>query len=644
MARCIQMLVSAVPMVAAALFACEGHVGPLGPVALPEGDPQPEVEPRGEEVAKVALEVLTFEASPQAGVAPHVVTFSWSAQFPAGGTPSCALDFETDGTFDLTFDDCRDGGSAQGVFDAPGLRDVTLTFTGAEGETASATLQVLTEAAPTVDVRFARVEFGQSVLSEDLRLVAGKPALLRAHLLANESGTEAPPVRVRGVVDGTVLGALPLTGPGTVPTVLNPSSLAHSYTVELPPEWVRPGLRLELEVDPENVLQEADEGNNGKVLTPAVGDGTVLYLRAVPVVHGGQVASVPQSFATSLWRLWPLKEVDTQTRAPYTFGGTLTGSNTSAWASLLQELASVRASDGSARYYYGFVGVSYSSGVAGIGYLGSPTATGRNDSPSTMVHELGHNFGRSHAPCGTSGDGNYPYANARLGTFGYALDAQELIPPQSAYDVMSYCRPAWISDYNYGRVQDFLEAKPPKALVQQGEEPLLLVAGSLDEARVVRLRPVFKLTGARAEVEPGPFTLRVHGPEGSYDRAFGVLQMDEVAERHFSLLVPDPGEVLALEILHGEQVLYRQVREPRLPAQGAPTVREVAGALEVRWDAAAQPWLRVQHVGDERTTLGLWLRGGFARLPLDGLPRGGEWELSTSDGLSGARGRLGRVP
>ncbi|MFX5389413.1 hypothetical protein ABTD11_19555, partial [Acinetobacter baumannii] len=81
--------------------------------------------------------------------------------------------------------------------------------------------------------------------------------------------------------------------------------------------------------------------------------------------------------------------------------GTLSSTDGNTWARLLDELRILRQADGSGRYYYGFVHVDYPSGIAGIGYISYPVAVGwdkPSTAPAVMAHELGHNFGRDHAP------------------------------------------------------------------------------------------------------------------------------------------------------------------------------------------------------------------------------------------------------
>jgi hypothetical protein len=67
-----------------------------------------------------------------------------------------------------------------------------------------------------------------------------------------------------------------------------------------------------------------------------------------------------------------------------------------------------------------------------------------------MLHEIGHNHGRQHAPCGNvaGADANYPQANGQIGVFGYNSLGDQLIQP-NATDIMGYCNNKWFSAYTY---------------------------------------------------------------------------------------------------------------------------------------------------------------------------------------------------
>jgi hypothetical protein len=72
-----------------------------------------------------------------------------------------------------------------------------------------------------------------------------------------------------------------------------------------------------------------------------------------------------------------------------------------------------------------------------------------------MAHEIGHNHGRNHAPCGNpSGvDTAYPYTGGLIGVMGYD-DRTQSLRPTSNSDIMGYCSNKWISDYTYRALID----------------------------------------------------------------------------------------------------------------------------------------------------------------------------------------------
>jgi Peptidase M66 len=76
---------------------------------------------------------------------------------------------------------------------------------------------------------------------------------------------------------------------------------------------------------------------------------------------------------------------------------------------------------------------------------------GSNETPDTIAHELGHNLGRYHAPCGqvAGPDRKFPYDGGGIGAWGYSASSKEFFDPDEYTDMMGYCRPQWISDYTY---------------------------------------------------------------------------------------------------------------------------------------------------------------------------------------------------
>ncbi len=518
---------------------------------------------------------------------------------------------------------------------------VTATLGGSRG-TAHCLLEVLGDE-PVADVRIQRVELAQAFLAQDPGLVGGRDALVRAHVVADVPGTAAPAVAVEGIRAGTSLGSLPLSGPATLPTGEEPSTLGMSYTAMLPASWIAPGLELLVTLTP-GAAGDREMRNDRIRITPNVGPENRIDLVLVPLQLGGQEAQ-PMDFTDLLLAEWPLTDVHITVRAPYTVTSTdSVSSDGTGWSTVLGEIASLRSSDGSSAYYYGIVPVSYGSGVAGIGYVGFPVSIGWNRSKSVLIHEIGHNFGLQHAPCGGAAnpDSAYPFAGGSIGTWGYDSRSGSLLDPSGRRDLMSYCNPIWVSGYNYTKVRERLGAA--SAVVGLGvESPMLLVRGQRDAAGV-RLLGVRHTVGRVEAPASGDLVLRLTprgGAQIEYPLATLAIGCDAGVE-HFQAAVPDPGPLARLEIVQGPRVLLTRT-STRTLAGGvaasrigdAVSLTEREGALDVRWDPAEWSQVSIVHVGAHRTTLAVGLRGGAARVSLEGVPSGGRFEVDVADGIDG---------
>jgi hypothetical protein len=520
------------------------------------------------------------------------------------------------------------------------------------------------------------IEFGQ-VLSQAAteprqRLVPGKETWVRAYVVSDQTGLASPTVRLTGYRGATILGTLDMTGPATLPTSAGGVvadairySEAQSFNAQLPATWVTSGLSVRIEVDPEQRLGTTTTQD----ATPSVGTPTRLEIVLVPVVSGSFVPTVPTTTAVldELTRRFPIARdrIVVTTRPSYVLTSVTNGvgdadssASSADWSAALSELRQLRDSEnpGNAyRYYFGFVRRS-AGGVAGIGYVPGRAALGWDASTGwmrTMSHELGHNFGRPHAPCGgaTGADANWPpeYTGGSLGPqplVDSVPAALDVVSPLGLTDIMGYCSGSWFSDYNYRLMQTHLESQPQAALAFAQAAPassdMLLIAGviGLDG---VNLHPVKALRGS-PEPGAGDYTLRLLTRDGrTIEHAFDAELVDHAMppERHFAVTVLNPGALERIEVRRGDAIVppaaaLATAQRARSAGGGPMSVdwSENAGRLSMRWSAAAS-FASVTHVfKGQRTVLALHRRGGELVADTASLPAGGVFEVSLSDGLN----------
>lgn len=142
------------------------------------------------------------------------------------------------------------------------------------------------------------------------------------------------------------------------------------------------------------------------------------------------------------------------------------------WPGVLDDVRARRQADRPASdvYYYGLLKPTgtlreFCGGgcTTGIGYV--PSGVGQNSasarvavgigfsdrvSAETLAHEVAHNHGRLHAPCGNPDgpDRNYPYSGGAVGVWGFDFRGKTLVAPDRT-DLMGYCNNKWLSDYTY---------------------------------------------------------------------------------------------------------------------------------------------------------------------------------------------------
>jgi hypothetical protein len=512
-------------------------------------------------------------------------------------------------------------------------------------------------------------------------LVQNRNGLLRVFAVADRANNVTPVVQVRFYNGGTLQSTVNLPPPAGmtgVPTAPDQSALSNSWNYAVPGSMIQPGLRIEAEVNPSPSIPEGNPSDN--VFMPAasvVRTVPTLNLTFVPIIQkgipigrrvaGNVTAGNAASFMQVTQNMHPIDAYNAVVHAAYTtttFDTLQADNGNSAWGTILGEIDMLRATEGSSRYFYGVAKVSYGNGVAGVAYVSNPAtlppqvaraALGWDYMPSGSIvaaHELGHNWARNHAPCGgPSGlDPNYPRADGTTGGFGYDMSTGTVKPPTST-DIMGYCDPKWISEYNYSAVLNYLNPVGPMvqgSAVRTAVQPCLLVWGHIRNGVPV-LEPAFQVnTRPSLPTQAGPYSLEGRASDGSpvFSLSFAPSEIADApgSQQNFVYAVPLPAaRATRLTSLH----LSGNGRPAFLAATTAVTgaqtaaqteaveVRRVAaGTVSLRWDARAHPMVMVR---DAQTGEVLSLaRGGDAEFST----HKGEVDLVMSDGV---KSRVKRV-
>ena len=452
---------------------------------------------------------------------------------------------------------------------------------------------------PPVDLFVNRVELIQGITMSDGYTVhvASRPALLRAFVgLSGQPSQLGVTGRLTRHVGGVPYDSID-AGPITALPSPDEGALSQTLNFSLPAHWLTAGTSYVLQLDPNNAINELSDANNRyppsgqQAFDFAVAPALDVVIVPVRYARPGAPVSLPNTSDLSYLTWMPFK-VYPVPAINYTVRGTalnFTGDlrTTQGWIDLLNAVTTIHAVEDLVEHktYYALVdsvAVDGCSGgcIAGIGWVnnpppggyGSKSAAGFAGFPSapgeaspTFTHEMAHNFGRRHAPCGTSsGLGPYPYGSgAPIGQWGYDPATSALYHPSNFRDYMSYCSPEWTSDFTYRALYDawaWVSTPYGSAGSATALQQALMVKGQVDETgRVVIEATEISTVPSALLQSDGPYQVEL------LDRTGRVLhtQSFDVVEIAIDFAGPEG------EGGHGEQRVAFRVALPILQAAAA---------------------------------------------------------------------------
>ena len=311
-------------------------------------------------------------------------------------------------------------------------------------------------------------------VEQDLPVIAGRDAIIRVHVEPTAAWqTRAITARVTLRQDGLVVGAA--QADFTPNRSSEEGDLATTGNVRIDGDMLVEGL-IDFEVELLEAPGASGSGSSANAHWPrSDSDGATLEVSYnVPALRmyivpiqwdtdgSGKLPDTSpaaiERYRAAMMQVYPVADVEIEVGEPLPWNTpNLIDSVT---LSAVANLRSERNIDDS-QYVYGLLntGGPLSNPVGLSGGTSMRAAIGFSYDMSggagdTIIHEVGHSHGLPHAPCGGAAgpDPDYPYDEGSIGAYGYDLATDTLLAPSTHVDMMTYCTPRWISDYNYEKI------------------------------------------------------------------------------------------------------------------------------------------------------------------------------------------------
>jgi hypothetical protein len=445
---------------------------------------------------------------------------------------------------------------------------------------------------PSLDLQIDSLEITQGIQCKDnveceegdnsVPLISGKATYLRVYV--NVLGSTNPILGVSASAVASVEFTPPVNGIAlneTINAPLVPDRAKFNDTLNFyfSADDLNSMGSIKVTVNPNHTIPETDYTNNS--MTAWVEFVEAPPLKIVPIwIH--YKYGTKSSFVSPDMPFWLTNYTENILPVPQVdwliMPGSLVewteplGPDGASWGKLLNKISDINNKNAWWAYLEGEVGFAHFYGMfpngeqeggsqSGLGDVPGYNAVGYvekthlnlEDLADNMVHELGHNFKRAHAPCEVDPpfDTDNPYIGRQLGDYGWdpqgaAGGKVQSLPdgwvvPQTTADVMSYCQDEWISEYTYRAILDYRQnvASSSSSLSQglatklaadQDTWQYLFVSGYLSDTLTLDPWSILEApSGYFSQTGAGEYTLRL------MDATDQVL-----FERHFNMQASMP--------------------------------------------------------------------------------------------------------
>jgi hypothetical protein len=321
---------------------------------------------------------------------------------------------------------------------------------------------------------FTKVADGDMVVAPAMRnapVIEGRPLFGRVHL-TTDAGFAAR--KLRAVLSLTyadqtrfeIEDAKMVIGPSNV------ERLETTFNFLVPAENVKPSTTMVVSIYEAGAAMGMDPAKPPRFPSTGTADLGVkagrmeLFITFVP---DGPLMDTPdrrKKLEQDVYDLYPVQKVNFTYHAPIPLQGAFSSAK---GFTILQTARQMDMAKPYEYYHYltaatgvGFSGVSRGAGAtvgAAASRISITIVRGNtiDGNTNTVAHETGHAHGVSHMPgCNAAGpDMNYPYTDVAgsMGINGYSLSFNAFKSKTMWRELMSYCRPRWVSDYVYNKFE-----------------------------------------------------------------------------------------------------------------------------------------------------------------------------------------------